>query len=123
SSPDPSIDPVEAAVDGARAIAEELRKYDEDLYNKPRWLVLNKLDMVEDPVETQKRFCKALGWTGRVFAISALTGSGTQDLIWALQDWLDAEKEKENVASDRAEGVYQEDPRFDAARGPLDNPN
>lgn len=123
SSPDPSIDPVEAAVDGARAIAEELRKYDEDLYNKPRWLVLNKLDMVEDPVETRKRFCKALGWTGRVFAISALTGSGTQDLIWALQDWLDAEKEKENVASDRAEGVYQEDPRFDAARGPLDNPN
>jgi GTP-binding protein len=122
SSPDPSIDPVEAAVEGARAITEELRKYDEALYEKPRWLVLNKLDMVEDPAETQKRFCEALGWKGPVFAISALTGNGTQELIWALQDWLDVEKEKENVESDKAEGVYQaEDPRFDDSRGPLNN--
>jgi len=122
SSPDPSIDPVETAVEGARAITEELRKYDEALYEKPRWLVLNKLDMVEDPAETQKRFCEALGWKGPVFAISALTGNGTQELIWALQDWLDVEKEKENVESDKAEGVYQaEDPRFDDSRGPLNN--
>ncbi|WP_277060894.1 GTPase ObgE, partial [Rivihabitans pingtungensis] len=41
---DPDTDPVAEA----RAIVEELRKYDESLYNKPRWLVLNKLDMVDD---------------------------------------------------------------------------
>lgn len=121
SSPDPSIDPVEAAVQGVHAITEELRKYDEALYNKPRWLILNKLDMVENPADTQKRLCEALDWNGPVFPISALTGNGTQELIWALQDWLDAEKEKENVASDKAEGVYQEDPRFDANRGPMNN--
>ncbi|HBT32363.1 MAG TPA: GTPase ObgE [Pusillimonas sp.] len=122
SSPDPSVDPVEAAVEGTLAIAQELRNYDETLYEKPRWLVLNKLDMVEDPADIQQRFCEALGWKGPVFAISALTGSGTQELIWALQDWLDAEKEKENQAIDKAEGTYQApDPRFDESRGPLDN--
>jgi GTP-binding protein len=41
---DPEADPVA----DAQAIVEELRKYDEALYNKPRWLVLNKLDLIPD---------------------------------------------------------------------------
>lgn len=121
SSPDPDIDPVEPAVEGARAIVEELRKYDPALFEKPRWLVLNKLDMVADPDDVKKRICKALDWKGPVFIISGLTGEGTQDLVWALQDWLDAERQRENTASDKADGSYvAEDPRFDDTRGPAD---
>ena len=52
-----------------------------------------------------------------MFGISGLSGEGTQDLIYALQDYLDAEREKEQVAQDQADGTYvAEDPRFDDTR-------
>ena len=87
STPDPDADPVEQAVIDARAIVEELRRYDPELADKPRWLVLNKLDMVADPEDTKQRFLKLYDWTGPVFGISGLSGEGTQDLIYALQDY------------------------------------
>ena len=87
STPDPDADPVEQAVIDARAIVEELRRYDPELADKPRWLVLNKLDMVADP-EDQAALLKLYDWTGPVFGISGLSGEGTQDLIYALQDYL-----------------------------------
>ncbi|CCJ47639.1 GTPase ObgE [Bordetella parapertussis] len=118
SSPDPEADPIEQAVVDANAIVEELRRYDPEQAAKPRWLVLNKLDMVPDAQDAQQRFCAEFGWTGPVFAISGLNGEGTQDLIWALQDYLDAEKRKDQDAQDQADGTYVfEDPRFDASRG------
>ncbi|HWK61669.1 MAG TPA: GTPase ObgE [Eoetvoesiella sp.] len=118
SSPDPEIDPVEQAAADARAIVEELRRYDPALYEKPRWLVLNKLDMVADPEDVKQRLCKALEWKGPVFSISALNGEGTQELIWQLQDWLDAERQKAQIEQDKADGSYiAEDPRFDTTRG------
>ena len=117
STPDPDADPVEQAVIDARAIVEELRRYDPELADKPRWLVLNKLDMVADPEDTKQRFLKLYDWTGPVFGISGLSGEGTQDLIYALQDYLDAEREKEQLAQDQADGTYvAEDPRFDDTR-------
>src|SRR5574340_231746 len=62
----------------ARAIVEELRKYDEQLYEKPRWLVLNKLDMVDEAEREAvvAKFVADYGWEGPVFAISALDGTG-----------------------------------------------
>ncbi len=74
----------------ARAIVEELRKYDLALYDKPRWLVLNKLDMV-DAAEREavvKQFVADYGWSGPVFAISALDGSGCSALTYAVMDYL-----------------------------------
>src|SRR5690606_37313471 len=66
---DPEVDPVVQA----RAIVQELKKYDPALHAKPRWLVLNKLDMI--PVEERearaKDFVKRLRWKGPVFQISA----------------------------------------------------
>ncbi|WP_017525698.1 GTPase ObgE [Pusillimonas noertemannii] len=118
SSPDPDLDPVEQAAADARAIVEELRLYDAELYSKPRWLVLNKLDMVSDPEGVKQRLCEALQWEGPVFAISALSGDGTQELVWQLQDWLDAQKAQEQRQADIAAGVpVDDDPRFDPARG------
>ncbi len=126
SSPDPDADPVDQAVEDARAIVEELRLYDNELYSKPRWLVLNKCDMAPDPQALKQRFCESLGWTGPVFLISALTGDGTQELIWQLQDWLDAERARTQLEQDKAEGVYvADDPRFDDTRnaGPAGSSN
>ena len=58
-----------------------------------------------------------------MFGISGLSGEGTQDLIYALQDYLDAEREKEQLAQDQAEGTYvAPDPRFDDTRTDADKP-
>jgi len=123
SSPDPEFDAIEQAAIDARAIIDELRRYDTALYEKPRWLVLNKLDMVADPQAATERLCKLLDWQGPVYGISAMTGDGTQQLVWALQDWLDAEKQRDHIAQDKLEGVYTEDdPRFDPARRSIDTP-
>ncbi|HLV28419.1 MAG TPA: GTPase ObgE [Burkholderiaceae bacterium] len=117
SSPDPDFDAVAQAAVDAKAIVEELRRYDPTLYEKPRWLVLNKLDMVADPQAAQQRLCELLDWKGPVFGISAMTGEGTQALVWALQDAIDAEKQRENIAQDKLAGVHvEDDPRFDPAR-------
>jgi len=118
SSADPDADPIEQAVADARAIVEELRRYDPELAAKPRWLVLNKLDVVTDPDAARQRFVQLFGWEGPVYGISGLSGDGTQELIWALQDYLDAEQRKDHLAQDQADGSYvAEDPRFDATRG------
>ncbi|MBU4610691.1 GTPase ObgE [Achromobacter sp. GG226] len=125
SPPEFTEDPVAAAAQAARAIVEELRKYDEDLYNKPRWLILNKLDMLDDPDDFRARLCAELQWEGPVYSISALTGEGTQPLVYALQAALDEARAAEHVPDDDAPAedddapapdidrrVAEDDPRF-----------
>ena len=87
---DERVDPVKEA----RAIIEELRKYDEDLYNKPRWLVLNKFDVVPDDERDQRRvnFLKAFGWDAPCFCISAISSEGCQSLVYAIMDFLEQHK-------------------------------
>jgi GTPase len=67
----------------AKAIVGELKKYDTELYAKPRWLVLNKLDMVpmEDRAKLVKDFVKRFRYKGPVFEISALTHEGCSLLV------------------------------------------
>jgi GTPase len=87
---DEGADPVR----DARAIVEELRKYDESLYRKPRWLVLNKIDLL--PAEERESRIRALiaGYTQavsgpeRCFPISALTGEGCQELTYAIMEYI-----------------------------------
>ena len=92
----------------ALAIINELRKYDEELFDKPRWLVLNKLDMLsEEEAEARAAvFLEAVGWdypapddrfefdmtTPRLFKISALTHQGTQDLVHQIGRYLTEKK-------------------------------
>ncbi|MCY1227166.1 GTPase Obg [compost metagenome] len=84
----------------AKAIVNELKKYDETLYDKPRWLVLNKLDVVpgEERATRVKDFIKRYKWKGPVFQISALTGEGCRELIYAIKDHLLAIKAAEAAA-------------------------
>jgi GTP-binding protein len=91
--PDETADPVR----DARAIVEELRKYDEALYRKPRWLVLNKIDMVPEE-EREKRceqFLRDFGWKDRSFIISALTGEGCKALTYAIMEYLEQNREQD----------------------------
>lgn len=98
---DPSVDPVHEA----RAIVEELRKYDETLYDKPRWLVLNKIDMIAEDERAEKvaEFVQAYGWKGSVFQISAATREGTDALMTEIQNYIDQVKLSEQRAREEAE--------------------
>ncbi|MDQ8022848.1 MAG: GTPase ObgE [Moraxellaceae bacterium] len=86
---DPDTDPVYEA----RAIVEELRKYDELLWQKPRWLVLNKLDLIpeEERAGRVRAFLDAYGEPERHFAISGIQGQGCRELCFAIQDYLDTQ--------------------------------
>jgi len=84
---DPGADPVR----DARAIVAELRKYDEALYRKPRWLVLNKLDLIPEVEResTVREIVRRLRWRGPVYPISAITGEGCQALTYAIMDHIE----------------------------------
>jgi GTP-binding protein len=100
---DDSVDPVAQA----RAIIAELKKYDAALHAKPRWLVLNKLDMVpaDERDKRVKEFVRRLRWKGPVFHISALTREGCEPLVRAIYQHVARQR---NVVPD------DPDPRFDA---------
>ena len=87
----------------AKAIVNELLKYDQGLHSKPRWLVLNKIDMIEpeERIKRVKAFIKAYGWKGPVFEISALTGQGCQTLCFAIQGYLDDQNTKRDEQEER----------------------
>jgi len=81
----------------AKAIVGELKKYDAKLYDKPRWLVLNKLDMV-DAGEREARvkdFVKRFKHKGPVFQISALTHEGCDALVKAVYKHVKAQQVSE----------------------------
>ena len=63
-------------VQGARAIAGELKKYGEALARKPRWLLFNKIDAVSDAGAAAQKIVRALRWKRPWFMVSALTGEG-----------------------------------------------
>jgi GTP-binding protein len=101
---DDSVDPVAQA----KAIVGELKKYDTGLYKKPRWLVLNKLDMVpsEERAARVADFVKRLRWKGPVFEISALTREGCEPLIHAIYRHVQAQHLAEQAPT------AEVDPRF-----------
>jgi GTP-binding protein len=103
---DESVDPVVQA----QSIVAELSKYDKALVEKPRCLVLNKLDMIpaEDRPERVKDFVKRFKWKGPVFEISALTREGCEQLVREVYQQVSKLK---NVTPAPL------DPRFDSQEG------
>src|SRR6201994_3174487 len=100
---DPAADPVK----DARTIVAELKKFAADLGKKERWLLINKIDLLE-PKEAQKRakdIVRRLRFKGPVFHISGGTGAGTEELKQAVMRYLDehprqAEREEEVAAAE-----------------------
>ncbi len=91
----------------AKAIVAELKKYDQALYDKPRWLVLNKIDMIpaEERAARVKDFVRRFKHKGPVFEISALTREGVQPLIQSAYQHIKSQQVAEQPP------VYV-DPRF-----------
>ena len=81
----PSAEGVDPAED-FRAIEQELTKFSADLAEKPRWLVINKCDLLPDNARDAvgKDLTESLGWDGPVHMISAATGIGTEALAQAV---------------------------------------
>jgi len=100
---DESVDPVVQA----RAIVAELKKYDPKLYAKPRWLVLNKLDMIDADARAArvKDFIRRFRYKGPVFEISALTHEGCEQLVKAVYQHIKAQQVQEQPS-------LEVDPRF-----------
>lgn len=84
---DPDADPVR----DAKAIVAELKKFDKELAAKPRWLVLNKRDLLlpEDAEERAKDIVRRLRYRGPKFLISGATGEGTKELVQAVMQFLE----------------------------------
>ncbi|MBC7490175.1 MAG: GTPase ObgE, partial [Glaciimonas sp.] len=113
-----TVDPVKEA----KAIVKELQKYDQSLFDKPRWLVLNKMDVVpEDECKSRvKDFVKRFGWKGPIFEISALNHAGCPELVNDIYVYLAEKRQQEHRAeethmTEEAQGILSidsDDPRF-----------
>ncbi len=111
--PDPDADPVH----DAKAIVHELEKYDPELAAKPRWLVLNKLDLIpeEDREQRVTDFLANYDTAGAPhFRISAINGDGCRPLIYKLQDALDSLAPPPPMADTSTDIHFSEDAPDDA---------
>ena len=85
------MDETEDPVGSVRIIEKELHKFSDELGQRERWLVLNKIDLL--PPDEQKAHCddivKRLNWKGKIFMISAATGLNTKDLTKEIMRSMD----------------------------------
>ncbi|UCD67749.1 MAG: GTPase ObgE [Betaproteobacteria bacterium] len=94
-----------SAVSAAKAVIDELRKYDESLFRKTRWLVLNKTDLIAEKEREKvvkqfmKEYRREIGAPQRSFAISALSGEGCSELARAVMDHLSDSVEANSKAA------------------------
>jgi len=95
------VEPYESAespVQAARKIIHEVEKWSDELAAKPRWLVLNKIDrLLEEEVDAHCRvIVDELEWTGPVFKISAINGGGTRELMFAIMNFLEQQRQEKS---------------------------
>ncbi len=94
-------------VENARIILGELEKYSDKLFNKPRWLVFNKVDLIDDE-EAQTRakaIAEALGWEDKYYLISAASRQGVTDLCWDVMSFINANPKEADVEEKQPEKV------------------
>ncbi|MDH3585699.1 MAG: GTPase ObgE [Gammaproteobacteria bacterium] len=89
------VDTREDPVHSVQALELELGKFSAELAEKPRWLVLNKIDLLDDEtlVLIKQDLLEKLHWDGPVFAVSAATGEGTEALGQAIMRELEIRRE------------------------------
>ncbi|MCH4564480.1 Obg family GTPase CgtA [Halomonas sp. EGI 63088] len=94
-------DPVEAA----EAIIHELGQFSPALAELPRWLVINKLDLLPPEAREARvdEIVRRLGWEGPVFRISAISSDGTDALVQVAHRWLTEQRRLENEDEEAAE--------------------
>ena len=89
---DDGVDPVEKIAGEVRAIEAELAKFDPDLLQRPRWLVLNKADLVPDDERDARvaAVIAALGWSAPWFVVAAISKEGTWPICQQAMRFLEA---------------------------------
>jgi GTP-binding protein len=94
-----------------RAIEHELQKYDPAMLEKPRWLVLNKADlMFEDEARAlANQIVAELGWTQPWFLVSALSREGTWPIMLEIQSFFDRLREEQLEAAAEADAAGKAD--------------
>lgn len=92
------IDPGIKPANEVKAISRELLNFSEELAGKPRWLVINKIDLLsdEDRAVARDELLQELEWDGPVFEVSAATGEGTESLGQAVMRELELVDEQED---------------------------
>ncbi|GAJ88371.1 GTPase Obg, partial [Erwinia amylovora NBRC 12687 = CFBP 1232] len=94
-------------VENARIILGELEKYSDKLFQKPRWLVFNKVDLLdEEEAESRaKAIAEALGWTDKYYLISAANRTGVNALCWDVMAFIKANPKEAELAAKQPEKV------------------
>lgn len=92
---------LEDPVTAARKVVAELQQWNQGIDQKPRWLVLNKIDRLADDAAQQRclEIIEGLEWTGPVFKISAIRRDGLKDLIHRIMEFLEQDQ-TEDAESD-----------------------
>src|SRR5207342_109961 len=90
-----------------RAIEHELEKHDPELLQKPRWLVLNKADLLleEEQQAEAQAIIDELGWKDRWYLVSAIGRENTWPIMLEVMSFFDQLKQAAQEAADEA--VYR----------------
>jgi GTP-binding protein len=104
-APPDGSDPADAAL----ALVRELEHFSPTLAERDRWLVLNKIDLLDEPTLAARReaLLAALDWRGPVYLVSAISGEGTATLCADLMTWLEQRRADEAADPDLAEAEQQ----------------
>ena len=101
------IDPIDGSdpVENAKIIISELEKYSEKLAQKPRWLVFNKVDLLdaEEVKEKAKAIVEALGWDENYYMIAAINQEGVKKLCWNIMEFLNVTPREQDIVATKAE--------------------
>lgn len=94
-------------VKNAQVIINELQQYSENLAKKPRWLVFNKIDLI-DPEEAEiraKAIVEALGWEDKYYMISAANHENVNALCWDVMNFINSQPKEMAIAESAPEKV------------------
>ena len=104
-APFDGTDPVEQA----EIIINELDTYSHELVDKPRWLVLNKTDLLDEGELKikQDEIIQRLNWQGPVYTISAISKKGTENLAYEIMQQLELDREREHEQEHISEQIKE----------------
>jgi GTPase len=111
---DTEVDPAEQA----RTIVDELKRYDAGLHRKPRWIVLNKIDAISAPDDAERaaaveqiraKLVRRLRTKAPVYTVSAVTGEGCRELMWAIYRFLEKRRAAQALADARRKSAEASD--------------
>ena len=84
-------------IDDAKKIINELKKYSDVLFDKPRWIILNKIDLDENFEQLKNKIVQGLNWHKKVFCISALSGRGCKEVTYEIMNYMEKSDEDDET--------------------------